>query len=185
MTKHELRIEYRDIRNKIKLREEKSELISRNLIRSDIFTNCKEIFLYFPIGSEVATQTIFEESIKRGKKVAFPKCIDVNGNMKFCFVNSFDELKEGMYGIYEPDLYVSDTAIPKSDSLIIVPALAFDIEGYRLGYGKGYYDKYLSGYPCKTAGLAFDECVCHKLPHEIFDKKIDFLFTDKEIYCFE
>ncbi len=185
MTKYELRIEYRNIRNKIKSRENKSELISRNLIKSDIFANCKEIFLYFPIGSEVATQIIFDESVKIGKKVAFPKCLDSNGNMKFYYVNSFNELNEGMYGISEPISSVVREATPASDSLVIVPALAFDIEGFRLGYGKGYYDKYLAGYPCKTAGLAFDECVCHKLPHEIYDKRIDCLFTDKEIYCFD
>lgn len=185
MTKKELRSEYKALRNSINDRNVKSVVISDRVINSNFFEICSEIFLYYPLGSEVSTFELLKAAVKCGKRVAYPKCNDSNGNMDFYYVTAIEEMTEGMFGIFEPDPSVSEVAVPTSDSLMIVPALAFDMQGYRLGYGKGYYDRYLFNKSCKTIGIAFDDCVFAELPHNIYDCRVDCLITDKSVYFFD
>lgn len=185
MNKTELRKKYKTIRVEVEDRDAKSHIIASKLFNLDMFKSCGDIFLYYNYGTEVSTAEILKESLHLGKKVAYPKCADKDGNMEFYYIDSVSELYEGMYGIYEPEYSVSKTAIPSDDSLIIVPGLAFDMYGYRLGYGKGYYDRYLSLYPCKTVGISFSECLCKKLPHSDYDFKINCLITDEKEYYFD
>lgn len=185
MIKKELRSRYRAVRDNVYDRELKSDIITSAVIENEFFVNSKEVFLYSPSGSEVFTNKISDAAHRLGKRIAYPRCIDRDGEMEFYFVDSHLSLCEGMYGIYEPCSNESKIAVPSSESLIIVPALTYDLYGYRLGYGKGYYDRYLSRYPCKTVGIAFDECVCKELPHGIYDCKINCLITDKSIYYFD
>jgi len=184
MTKKELRRNYKDIRSTVTEREKKAEKILTALSECNVFVNSTHIFLYFALGSEVPTTEIAKTALSQGKRIAFPKCTDQNGNMEFFYVTSPDELNSGMYGIYEPDSFRCEKAIPDADSLVLVPALAFDKNGYRLGYGKGYYDRYLNANSCYAVGIAFEECVCDNLPHDNFDCKVNCLVTDKTIYCF-
>lgn len=185
MTKKELRSKYKVIRSEITQRSDKSVAIAVKLLDNSLFLDSTDIFLYFSVGTEVSTLKIFEAAVMSDRKVAFPKCADSDGNMEFYYVSSINELKEGMYGIFEPDTSVAQKAIPSADSIIIVPALAFDVRGYRLGYGKGYYDRFLSKHPCKSIGIAFDECVCSELPYDVYDKKINCLITDRSVYYFD
>ena len=185
MTKTELRKKYKAVRSEVEDREAKSHIIASALLRTELFKSCSDIFLYSNSGTEVSTAEILIESLNLGKKVAFPKCTDKDGNMEFYYINSASDLREGMYGIYEPVCDEENRAVPTCDCLIIVPALAFDMCGYRLGYGKGYYDRYLSLYPCKSVGIAFSECLCKELPHGIYDFKINCLITDKREYYFD
>ncbi len=180
--KKELRCYFRNIRNNISLRTDKTKIITDRLINSKLFKSCYEVFLYFPSGSEVSTFEISKAARLYGKRIAYPRCIDKEGNMEFYFVSSESDLLVGMYGIREPDPSYSTLAKPTADSIVIVPALAFDTDGYRLGYGKGYYDRYLSVNYCKTVGIAFDECVCDRLPRNIYDHKVNCLITDKAEY---
>ena len=184
MTKKDLRNKYRAIRGEILLREEKTCAIEKKLFSNKLFRNCTDVFLYCSSGSEVSTTQIGKTALSLGKKVAYPKCTDSDGNMEFYYVNSADELREGMYGIYEPVPCDKSKATPSAESLVIVPALAFDENGYRLGYGKGYYDRYLALYSCKTLGIAFNECLCGALPHGAHDYKVDCIITDKVEYYF-
>ena len=185
MIKKELRSRYRSVRDNVDNRELKSDIIARTVIDSELFIKSKEVFLYSASGSEIFTNKISDAARSLGKRIAYPKCIDRDGEMEFYFVNSLDDLCVGMYGIFEPDCSESEIAVLSSESLIIVPALAYDLYGYRLGYGKGYYDRYLSRCSCKSVGIAFDECVCKELPHGIYDCKINCLITDKSIYYFD
>ena len=185
MTKKDLRSKYKAVRSDIADREQKTDTIVERVINCSIFKDSAEIFLYFPSGSEVSTLKIFDVAVKSSKKTAFPKCIDSNGRMEFYYVRSIEEMSEGMYGIYEPDTSVCPRAVPSAESLIIVPALAFDTRGYRLGYGKGYYDRYLTEDLCSSIGIAYSECVCNELPSDIYDKKINCLITDRSVYYFD
>ena len=103
------------------------------------------ILLYAPIKSEIDVMPIFREAIKRGKRVAFPKCNMEERTMKFHFVESEEDLAPCAYGIREPreDLPVFDPKEATGSAVCYVPGLAFDAYGYRLGYGKGYYDKFM------------------------------------------
>lgn len=184
MIKKELRKKYKSIRSDVSEPSLKNDKITRKLLESDIFQRYNKIFLYYPSGTEVSTVQIAENALTVGKKVAFPRCIDRSGNMEFRFVNSLEHLSEGMYGLIEPDVAKSEAAVPDNDTLIIVPGLAFDIMGHRLGYGGGYYDRYLSDYKCYTVGLAYSECVCDSLPTTIYDVKINCLISDNNTYIF-
>ena len=112
------------------------------------------------------------------KKIALPYCTDKDGNMSFYYINSFDDLITGSFGIREPDITKCKIAVPDDNTLIIVPGLSFDRFGYRLGYGKGYYDKFLSKHKIKTIGLCYKECLVEKIDTDKFDYKIDEVITD-------
>ena len=91
-------------------------------------------------------------------------------------LKSQGELKDGMYGIKEP---VSDVPCDKkSIDLAIIPALAFDTKGFRLGYGKGYYDRFLADTDINTIGICHKELLVPKLPHDEFDISVDKVITD-------
>lgn len=184
MIKKELRNKFRAVRDEISDRGLKSDVIARKLLNNELFKACSDVFLYFSSGTEVSTTEIFKSARDLGKRVAYPKCIDADGNMEFYYVDSIEDLHEGMYGIFEPYFNAERKATPSADSLVVVPGLAFDKCGYRLGYGKGYYDRYLSEYSCTALGIAFEECVCCELPYGIYDIKIDCLITDEEEYYF-
>lgn len=185
MTKSELRKLFKSVRREVEDSDLKAHLIADRLFANEIFKSCAEVFLYCNSDTEVSTSGILNVSLSLGKRVAYPKCTDKDGNMEFYYVNSASELFEGMYGICEPASCDENKATPSSRTLIVVPALAFDMNGYRLGYGKGYYDRYLSRHLCKTVGIAFDECVCKELPHGIYDIKINCLITDIKEYYFD
>lgn len=184
MNKIELRSFYRSIRSNIKNREKAENVIVEKFLGSDLFLNAESIFLYFSYKDEVSTELIAYNTLKLGKKLAYPVCTDTNGHMEFYSVESPENLTEGMYSIMEPDRNICERAIPDSNTLTVVPALCFDRRGYRLGYGKGYYDRFLSDYAGKSIGLAFEECVCDSLPCDFHDIKVDSLITDKKIYNF-
>ena len=92
---------------------------------------------------------------------------------------SLDDLKPGTFGVREPDADKSRLYDCTGRPICIVPGLSFDRWGYRLGYGKGYYDRFLTRYVGWTVGLCYSECVQYKLPHGRFDKPVDRLITEK------
>ena len=100
--------------------------------------------------------------------------------MRFYIISSFDDLSAGAYGIFEPKEGCKE-ALFDSETLCIVPGLSFDKDGYRLGFGKGYYDRFLASFPGKTVGLCYEECVCEKTIRDKFDKSVSALITDTEI----
>ncbi len=130
---------------------------------------------------EVDTRPIILGAFERGKNVAVPRCIPGTLQIEFLLITSLDDLRPGAYGIAEPD---PDRCRPLPDaqrSICIVPALAFDAEGYRLGFGKGYFDRFLSAYKGVKAGICFDACVLDKLPRGKYDKQVDFLLTESRM----
>ena len=126
------------------------------------------MYCYVDYEKEVGTRVIIEQAWKRGKRVAVPK---VEGKeMKFFYVQSFEELKSGYKGILEP---MNGVLADASSALVILPAVAVDQEGYRLGYGGGYFDRYLEAHPqYETVALAFEMQVVKFLPREGFDRRV-------------
>lgn len=160
--------------------EQASGIIFDTVAKTNEFFQCSEILLYASYSSEVITYKFLDFALKFNKNVYFPKCYE-NYEMKFFKVTSFNDLKRGMYGIHEPGK-VCDEYINSADSLCIVPGICFDKRGYRLGYGKGYYDRFLSDFKGKTIGVAMDEFVIDILPVFSTDIKIDMIITEKNIY---
>ncbi len=181
--KRAMRQRLRKFRNSIANRSELSAEICKTLLETELYKKCKSVFIYASAGSEVETELVVKSAFSHGKKVAFPKCIDNKGNMKFYFINSLDELGEDMYGILAP-LTHTDAYFGDETTLCIVPGLAFSPDGYRLGYGKGYYDRFLSEFKGVSIGLCYHECIRAHIPTDKYDKKVNYLITDKRIYNF-
>ena len=122
---------------------------------------------------------LFNIAKDREIKVAFPISIKDLSVLDFRVVSSFDELSIGAYNICEPSEN-SEKAIFSDRSICIVPALAFDRSGNRLGYGKGFYDRFLNSFTGLSVGVTFDELLCDTLPTDAYDVPVNIIITDKE-----
>lgn len=100
--------------------------------------------------------------------------------MQAHYITSMKKLHQGRYGILEPD-ETAEQIPPHDVDLIVVPALACDLRGYRLGYGGGYYDRYLMQTEAVTAALCAEENMFHALPHDRFDQRCDWVFTEGQV----
>ena len=168
MNKNELRKNYKDIRNNIKDRNIQNEIIFNKVISLEKVKKANTILIYVSFNNEVDTLNIIKYFLGK-KKVAVPK---VNGNeMDFYYINSFNDLSKGSFNILEPT--TSNKVTSFDNSICIVPGLCFDKENYRLGYGKGYYDMFLSNKNIYTIGLSYKETIIKKLPIDKYDIKLD------------
>ena len=135
--------------------------------------------LYAATDDEISTRAIAERALKDGKKLLYPKC-EGDHEMSYYYVDSLDELKAGMFNILEP----SDRKAyePNSTDVCIVPGLAYDKQGYRLGYGRGFYDRFLSDFGGITVGLCYSDFIEGNVPKGKYDMKVDVLLTEKGIF---
>ena len=181
MDKKSRRTEYRNIRGSVVDRDTKNKSIAESVLNSQQYKNADKIYAYWSVDSEVDTHIIISKALDDGKKVALPKCTDKDGNMKFYYITSISDLIDGMYGIKEPQVKSQAENFTEC-SLCLVPALSFDVDGYRLGYGKGYYDRFLSRFTGVSIGLCYTDCLCEKLPRDNYDKRVNYIFTNEKIY---
>ena len=160
-------------------RKQKSLAICKKIIALPQFSSCDTLFIYSPIKSEADPTYLFDEAKKRGIRVAFPISITDNFTPDFRLVTSLDELSLGTYGIREPRSD-AEKATFSTRSICVVPALAFDSFGNRLGYGKGFYDRFLNDFAGLTIGITYTELKCDRLPTQSTDIPVDIIITDKE-----
>ncbi|MBQ3184323.1 MAG: 5-formyltetrahydrofolate cyclo-ligase [Clostridia bacterium] len=142
------------------------------------------LLLYAPLKYEIDIMPIAEDALKKGKTVAFPRCNREEHTMTYYIVTDLSQLKEGYYGIREPDpcLPIYDPKQRQGENAVcFVPALAFDRKGYRVGYGKGFYDRYLSSFGGAKMGVEYSACVVDTLPRGRYDTAVDFLVTEKGV----
>ncbi len=144
------------------------------------YSRCDTVFTYVSKELEVDTYAIIRAAWANGKKVAVPKCVS-NNQLDFYYIESMDDLEEGTFGVKEPIVDRCQKVTDLSKGLCIVPGLSFDAEGYRLGYGKGYYDRFLSKFGGDTVGLCYSNCIKWKLPHGKYDRAVDVIVTDRYI----
>ncbi len=174
--KAELRKEWKLRRSEIKDREEKSRKIAENLLALPAIQKAKTVFLYLSAGSEAETLSLTKELLRMGKRVAVPVCDTKTHEMVAAEIKDLAEVTAGAYGLLEPK---EVKAILKEEvDVVLVPGLAFDKDGYRLGYGGGYYDRYLADFSGKSIGLCFAECFADCLPKEEYDKPVDLVITE-------
>lgn len=151
-----------------------------NVKRMREYKRCETLYIYVSTPIEVDTRKIIDTAIADGKRVAVPRCIPETRHMTFHYINSIDELSPGTFSVLEPDSSLP-IATECKNSLMLVPAMMIDRFGYRLGYGKGYYDRYIAGYNGVTAGLCYMQDLKYKLMHGRFDRKLDYVITEKYI----
>lgn len=136
------------------------------------------LFTYVSKDIEVDTMAIIAAARANQKRIAVPRCIPGEIDMEFFFIHGEEDLEPGMFGVLEP---VPDRCVKVTDfsrGLCIVPGLSFDAEGFRLGYGKGYYDRFLAQFQGTTVGLCYSNCTQWRLPHGRYDRPVDLLITD-------
>lgn len=181
MLKSSLRKTAKEFRASLNITEKakKDNLIFQKLIKLPEFLNSEIVLCYYSSEIEVDTIKIIEHSLKLNKKVALPKCIDQNGNMIFKYINSLDDVEIGSFGILEPFDKMINYNFSDYKAICIIPALMVDNDGHRLGYGKGYYDKFLSRFNGFKCVLCYKENLVDKLPvYEKIDVKCDLFLTD-------
>jgi len=158
-------------------RNRKSKLITAKLLRNRIFKKAKIVMFYIAFGGEVNTAEMIREAQKIGKVICVPICRKDKEIMQPAILEDYATLKKGPYGVYEPA--TEKLVKPEDLDLVIVPGLAFDKKGNRLGRGKGYYDRFLGSLSDKThsIGLAFDFQILPLIPtttHDVSVKKLIF-----------
>lgn len=151
------------------------------------FGLCDIVLCYYPIGSEVDVLAVARTALERGKTVAFPVCRD--GEMEFYSVDSLDGVTEkNKYGIPEPKCDESRLVVPTKTTMIIMPGLLFDKHGKRIGYGGGYYDKYIRRYPdllhsSMTVGVTYSAFLSDiPIPYTDLDISVALVVTEKKLH---
>ena len=173
MKKEFLRKKYKEKRDNIKNKVTKDNLIYQKVINNKDILSSKTLLIYISINSEVDTIKIINYFLNT-KNIAVPKIIDYD--MFFCYVTNLNELTSGKYNIPEP---TNENIVTDFDNAIcIVPGICYDKKNYRIGYGKGYYDRFLSKNKIKTIGLCYKECMIEKIDNDKYDYKIDEVITD-------
>jgi 5-formyltetrahydrofolate cyclo-ligase len=165
-------------------RREGSRRIFQKLESLPLYREAGLILFYASFGSEVDTWGMMEDALKRGKKVALPRVGEDCGGLSAREIRDLHrDLHAGYRGIPEPLEDGSPAVKEDQMGLIIVPGLVFDDRGYRLGYGKGYYDRFLFSLSRKvpSVGLAFDFQVVPALPVSPSDYPLDLIVTDERI----
>jgi 5-formyltetrahydrofolate cyclo-ligase len=150
--------------------EEQSRPIQEHVINSKEFSSARVVGAYYPAGSEVRTLLIIDAAKKAGKRVALPR----TEGERMVFYEFDGELVEGRFGIKEPK---PSSPVDNID-VVLVPGVAFDLKGCRVGYGKGYYDRFLSMQHCFSMGLAYSFQVVEELPRGRFDRRLASLVTE-------
>lgn len=177
--KDELRKKYQKLRIELKNKDLKDSNISQVFLASDIYKNSSLILCYYSTSYEINTKTIIKKALDDGKKVAIPKCLDKSGNMAFYCIKSLNDVRRGLFNIMEP---ISCEEINDfKNAIIIVPGFTFDKKGYRLGYGKGYYDRFLNNRDMVKIGFCYKEFLTEKLPINTYDQKVDYIVLENEI----
>ena len=168
MEKQILRDEYKTIRKNIKFKKLKDFMIFLKVITNKKVRNCKGILIYVSKQNEVDTKRLIKYFLKR-KHVAVPKI--ENGEMNFYYIKNLGELKLGFFNILEP---VTNNIVSSYSSCVcITPGICFDKKGFRIGYGKGFYDKFFSKNEVYKIGLCYRECLVDKIEHEKHDLGVD------------
>ena len=139
------------------------------------------VLCYVSTDIEVDTRELINALLQMGKRVAVPRCEDGKAEMNFYYIDSLESLSAGSFGVDEPDPQKCVMVGKTEGTVCIVPAFMFDKSGYRLGYGKGYYDRYLSGYKGSTIGICYGDNIVDELYHGKYDRTVQLVVTEKEI----
>lgn len=155
--------------------------IYKNVCKSIFFSEAKNIFVYVSLDYEVDTKKIINKAFSLHKTIFVPKVISKSEGMMAVNINSLSQLSVGKYNILEPDIN-NRIACANELDLVIVPGLAFDKKGGRLGYGGGFYDRYLKQCSnfCNITALAYSFQIISEVPMDINDVKINNIITEKE-----
>ena len=156
--------------------------ITQKLLATSEYAEATTVLTYVSVSSEVSTRMFIECALRDGKTVAVPRCLPGHC-LEFVAITSLDQLIAAPFGLLEPPKELPALTEEQMDaSICIVPALLVDTKRYRLGYGAGFYDRFLSTYPGKKICLAYQQSLSRTtLPHTAFDVAVDVVITESEV----
>ena len=164
-----------------------SRIITDRLRAIPDYRTARTIMFYVSFGSEVSTERLIEEALNKKCQVAVPRVIPESGEMKAILIHDpVQDLAPGFKGIREPELDPAHELSADRLDLVIVPGVAFDSAGNRLGMGKGYYDRFLKYLPpaARKIALSFESQIVDSIPGDDNDVRMDMIITDtRVIYC--
>ena len=190
MSRIDLRVYKKGLRAKMRalrqnmpevLKKEKDRLIFEKIVRLPQYKKAKVLITYVSSQVEVDTRRLICRAFKDGKQVAVPRCIPNSREMQMHFISSMEDLAPGAYGILEPSPQAKVCGTG-AGALCIVPAFCNDLKGYRLGYGGGYYDRYLSRFRGVKVGVNYSDCVIPALEHGRYDVPLHMLVTERKVH---
>lgn len=168
-------------------RTDKSRIIKNRLLSLSKFTNAEIIMCYVDFRSEVKTREFIREAVNIGKKIAVPIIIREAGSIDRLMVSLVEnidtDLEKGYFGISEPKRELMRLINPGEIDLAVIPGVAFDLQKHRMGYGKGFYDRFLTKVrtDCTKIGICFDIQLFENMPHEIHDIQMNMIITENRV----
>lgn len=149
---------------------EKSEKLGQLFVTSEAYQQAKTIYGYLPYNQEVRTVAMLQQALADGKRVAVPKCY--GDEMRFIYLDDLSQVEKGYCGIPEP--IADEPVADDKTALVLMPGMAFTKEGLRMGYGGGFYDKFLASEPDHpTLALCYDFQMVEHIPTEEYDIPVD------------
>lgn len=158
-----------------------SAAIQACVLKLAVFRQAKSVHSYVSFRDEVATLDLIAAALQAGKQVVAPRVAQESRFLQHYALTSLAGLRPGRFGILEPDPASCEAVAPQNIDLVLVPGLAFDRRGNRLGYGKGYYDRFLSTTAAPRIALAFDEQLFARIPAGHADIRVDAIVTPSQI----
>ena len=163
-------------------KKELDEAIRRRLASTVSFRFADTVMLYSALPSEIDINELITFALSKGKRVVLPRCVPNTPLMNFHEIRSADDLEKGSFSIMEPKAECPIWVPTATDKAIcVIPGVIFDINGHRVGYGKGYYDRYLSDKSVQKIGVVYDEFIRKDLPHGRYDLTVDLIITEKRL----
>ncbi|ASN05230.1 5-formyltetrahydrofolate cyclo-ligase [Virgibacillus necropolis] len=156
--------------------------ITNQLIQSDLWKKSSSIGITISQGFEWNTKTIIDTAWKEDKQVSVPKCDPSIKALTFYQLKTYEQLEVVYYNLKEPDPSISKFIEKNQLDLLIVPGLVFDQKGYRIGFGGGYYDRFLKDFSNTTVSLVSNDQLTQEIPREEFDLPVDYIVTETGIY---
>lgn len=183
--KSRIREQYKEKRKNIPPEEkEKMDIeICKRFLALSSYRFSDTVLLYSPLKNEIDTGMIVTDALSKGKKVAYPRCLQ-NNEMVYHYINSLSQLVPGKYGISEPEKSLPVYTNGIGHTICVLPGVVYDKRGYRLGYGKGYYDRFLSSFKGIKAGLIYSDFIIDEIPKGKYDLPSDIVVTEKRVISF-
>ncbi|MGG0642880.1 5-formyltetrahydrofolate cyclo-ligase [Sporosarcina gallistercoris] len=164
--------------------KDKSYRIRKRFFDTAEFKEAETIAITVSRSTEVDTRTIIEACWEAGKNVVVPKCNTKDKTMIFRSIDSFEQLETVYLDLQEPNPLTTECVRKKDIDLVIVPGVVFTLDGYRIGYGGGYYDRYLDTFSGSTLSLAFELQLAEEIPIEEHDLPVGKIITEeREFQC--
>jgi 5-formyltetrahydrofolate cyclo-ligase len=161
-------------------REAMSRTIGDHFTHLPVLADVVSVMIFLSFGSEINTDYIIEWLWQQQKQVLVPLCIPETRVMECIPITTFADLEPGYFGIREPKRGLRPPVAKEAIDLVVVPAVAFDRRGYRVGYGGGYYDRFLAAMDVPRVGLAFSCQIIPEAPVDIYDLAVQGIVTEKE-----